>query len=196
MISSPISSLPSTDVANLAAPARHLKVHSFGRTDRGKVRPANEDHFLIADMTKAMQVRQSSRPHPRTQFGEERGFIFLVADGMGGHQAGEQASSLAVETIEEFMLNTFKWFFHLQGPEENNALTEFQTALRQADERVYEKAVQRPELLGMGTTVTMAYALNADLYVVHVGDSRCYLARGNRLYRLTHDHTVTAELVR
>jgi protein phosphatase len=178
------------------ARASLLTVHSFGMTDRGRVRPKNEDQFLIADMAKAMRVWQSSRPQPETQFGDERGFLFLVADGMGGHQAGERASSLAVETIEDFMLNTFKWFFHLEGPEERSALTEFQAALRKADERVYERAMRRPELYGMGTTLTMAYALNTDLYVVHVGDSRCYLARDRRLYKLTHDHTLADELVR
>src|SRR5205807_4166081 len=62
--------------------------------------------------------------------------------------------------------------------------------------RVYEKAMQRPEFYGMGTTVTMAYALNADLFVVHVGDSRCYLVRGGKMQRLTHDHTLVEELVR
>jgi PPM family protein phosphatase len=198
MSTSAAPTTPSTTFSSpeTSAPAPHLSVHSFGLTDRGRVRPANEDHFLIADMAKAMHVWQSSRPQPETQFGEERGFLFVVADGMGGHQAGERASSLAVETIEDFMLNTFKWFFHLQGPEEHNALTEFQTALRKADERVYDKAMHRPELYGMGTTLTMAYALNTDLYVVHVGDSRCYLTRDRRLYRLTHDHTLTGELVR
>lgn len=185
--------------AALDKPANHslpLAVTSFGQTDIGRVRPTNEDHFLIAEMTKAMRVRQSSRPQPKTQFGEERGYLFLVADGMGGHQAGERASALALDTVEEFMLNTFKWFFHLQGPEERNALGEFQAALRQADVRVYEKAMQRPEFYGMGTTLTMAYALNTDLFVVHVGDSRCYLVRGGEMYRLTHDHTLVGEMVR
>jgi protein phosphatase len=198
MTPSATPTIPSNGIGSPAAPALgpHLKVRSFGLTDRGRVRPENEDHFLIADMAKAMHVQQSSRPQPETQFGEERGFLFLVADGMGGHQAGERASALALDTIEDFMLNTFKWFFHLQGPEERNALTEFQAALRQADERVYEKAMRRPELYGMGTTLTMAYALNTDLYVVHVGDSRCYLARAKQLYQLTNDHTLTGELVR
>jgi protein phosphatase len=177
-------------------PSSRLRVRSHGLTDPGRVRPANEDSFLIADLAKAMHVQQSSLDEPETHYGAECGHLFIVADGMGGHQAGEQASSLAVRTIERETLNTLKWFFHLQGPEEKNVLGEFQAALRHADRTLFEAADRRPEFHGMGTTVTMAYALGHELFVVHVGDSRCYLYRDGRLYRLTRDHTLTAELVR
>jgi protein phosphatase len=175
---------------------RQLAVSSFGLTDKGRVRETNQDQFLIAELRKAMRVRQSSLPQPKTQYSDERGHLFLVADGMGGHRAGEQASALAVETIETFALNRFKWFFHLRGPEEHNVLTEFQAALRQADVWVHEEAAGKPDLRGMGTTLTMAYALGSDLYVAHVGDSRCYLLRQGTLHRLTQDHTLVGELVR
>ena len=65
----------------------------------------------IAELTKAMRVWQTSLPEPKVQVGEERAHLFLVADGMGGHRAGERASALAVVAIEQFTLNTFKWFF-------------------------------------------------------------------------------------
>src|SRR6476659_2287652 len=81
---------------------------SFGVTDKGKVRTNNEDQFLIAELTKAMRVWQTSLPEPKLQVGEERAHLFLVADGMGGHRAGERASALAVAVIEEFTLNSFK----------------------------------------------------------------------------------------
>src|SRR5262249_24919990 len=122
------SSAPAVESA-----AKTLRVRAFGLTHRGQVRPHNEDAFLIAELAKAMRVVQSSLPESDTRYGKERGHLFLVADGMGGHQAGEHASNLAVRTIEWFILNTLKWFFHLQGPEEKNVLTEFQAALRQAD---------------------------------------------------------------
>src|SRR5689334_12083280 len=93
-----------------------LAVHSFGLTDLGRARPTNEDNFLIADLTKALQVQQSSVPQSMTQYSHDRGYLFLVADGMGGHEAGEQASALAIGTIEAFALHTLKWFFRLQGP--------------------------------------------------------------------------------
>jgi PPM family protein phosphatase len=126
----------------------------------------------------------------------ERGHLFLVADGMGGHRAGEQASALAVVAIEQFTLNTFKWFFDSNGREAQRVLTQFQTALRQADARILEEATEHAELGGMGTTVTMAFQLDAQLCIVHVGDSRAYLYSGDELCQLTHDHTLMAEMVR
>jgi hypothetical protein len=110
-----------------------LAVKAFGVTDRGRVRPSNEDQFLSAELTKAMRIWQTSLPEPKAQFGMERGHLFLVADGMGGHRAGEQASALAVVAIEQFTLNTFKWFFDSNGPEAQRVLTQFQRALHQAD---------------------------------------------------------------
>jgi protein phosphatase len=180
----------------LLAVRRSMVVRSYGLTDVGKRRRQNEDQFLIAELTKALRVRQSSLAQPKTQYSDERGYLFIVADGMGGHQAGEQASALAVGTIEEFVLNTLKWFFHLRSDEEQNVLAEFQAALRQADEKIFEQATRHPELRGMGTTLTMAYSSDSQLFVVHVGDSRCYLHRNGQLYRLTHDHTLVEEMLR
>jgi protein phosphatase len=173
-----------------------LAVKAFGVTDKGRVRPSNEDQFLSAELTKAMRIWQTSLPEPKAQFGGERGHLFLVADGMGGANAGEQASALAVVAIEQFTLNTFKWFLDANGPEAQKVLTQFQTALRQADARILEEASEHPELRGMGTTVTMAFHLDSQLCVVHVGDSRAYLYGDNELYQITHDHTLTAEMVR
>ena len=100
-----------TDESVIPMPPRALTVKAFGITDKGKVRPTNEDQFLIAELTKTMRVWQTSLPEPKVQVGEERAHLFLVADGMGGHRAGERASALAVVAIEHFTLNTFKWFF-------------------------------------------------------------------------------------
>jgi protein phosphatase len=184
-----------TPTPNPASLRPSLAVTSFGQTDRGRVRPSNEDQFLVAELRKALRVRQSSLPHDATRYSDERGHLFLVADGMGGHAGGERASTLAVGAIEDFVLNTLKWFFRLRGREEHSVLAEFQAALRRADFRVTEEAGEHPDLAGMGTTLTLAYALGADLYVVHAGDSRCYLAREGGLHRLTRDQTLVAELV-
>src|SRR5208283_4533859 len=133
---SELATLPEITAPLEPTPRLALVVRTFGLTDRGRVRPSNEDQFLIAELTKAMQVRHASLPHPKTQYADERGYLFIVADGMGGAQAGEQASALAVESIEAFALNTLKWFFLLKGADEQNILKEFQTALQQADARV------------------------------------------------------------
>jgi serine/threonine protein phosphatase PrpC len=185
-----------TGVSAAPTPAPSLSVKAFGVTDKGKVRATNEDQFLIAELTKAMRVWQTSLPEPRLQIGEERAHLFLVADGMGGHQAGERASALAVVAIEHFTLNTFKWFFASSDSEAQKALGQFQVALSQADARIVAEAADHPELSGMGTTVTMAFHLGAQLCVVHVGDSRAYLYRDGELHQLTRDHTLMADMVR
>jgi serine/threonine protein phosphatase PrpC len=173
-----------------------LAVKAFGITHKGLVRPTNEDQFLCAELTKAMRIWQTTLAEPRRQYSEDRGHLFLVADGMGGHRAGEQASALAVAAIEQFTLNTFKWFFHSGGPEAQRVLGQFQVALRQADARILEESAEHPELSGMGTTLTMAYHLDAQLCVVHVGDSRAYIFADDELNQITQDHTLMAEMVK
>jgi len=173
---------------------RPLAVKAFGITDRGRVRESNEDQFLIAELTKSMRIWQASLPEAKAQLGDERGHLFLVADGMGGHQGGEEASALAVLAIQQFTLNTLKWFFESKQ-EAQSVLAQFQTALRQTDARIREQAAEHQELKGMGTTVTLAYHLDTQLCVVHVGDSRAYLFRGDEFDQLTRDHTLMAELV-
>ena len=188
---------PTGPAASLAATATvQLVVNAFGVTDKGKVRSANEDQFLIAELTKAMRVWQTTLPEPKVQVGEERAHLFLVADGMGGHQAGERASALAVAAIEHFTLNSFKWFFGTDGSEAKKVLAQFQSAFSKADAEIAETAAAHPELRGMGTTVTMAFQLGAQLCVVHAGDSRAYLHRQHELHQLTKDHTLVADLVR
>src|SRR6188508_3333126 len=108
-----------------------LAVKTFGITDKGRIRPSNEDHFLIADLTKAMRISQTSLPDAKTQFGEEHGHLFLVADGMGGHHGGEYASALAILAIQQFTLNTLKWFFESNKHEAQRVLAAFQSALRE-----------------------------------------------------------------
>ena len=185
-----------TDESVTPIPSGPLTVTAFGVTDKGKVRPINEDQFLIAELTKAMRVRQTSLREPKLQVGEERAHLFLVADGMGGHRAGERASALAVAAIEQFTLKSFRWFFGSDSSDAEKVLTQFQAAIRHADARILEEAAEHPELRGMGTTVTMAFQLGAQLCVIHVGDSRAYLYRDQELYQLTEDHTVVADMVR
>ena len=119
-----------TDESVTPTCTRPLMVKAFGITDKGKVRAQNEDQFLIAELIKAMRVWQTSLPEPKLQIGEERAHLFLVADGMGGHQAGERASGLAVAAIEQFTLDSFRWFFGDDSPDAERVLAQFQSAIR------------------------------------------------------------------
>lgn len=185
-----------TDESTTPTQPRVLKATAFGLTDKGQVRKTNEDQFLIAELSKAMVVWQTSLTEPALQVGEERAHVFLVADGMGGHRAGERASVLAVVAIEQFTLNTFRWFLGSNADEAQRVLSQFQAALSQADARILAEAAGNPELTGMGTTLTMAFHLGNQLCVVHVGDSRAYLFRDGQLIQLTRDHTLMDDMVR
>jgi len=180
----------------VGTPPPSLELTAFGITHAGKVRETNEDQFVVAELSKRMKVWQASLSEPKLQVGEDRAHLLLVADGMGGHQAGERASAIAVAAIEQFTLNTFRWFFAPDSPGAQKVLAQFQAALSEADVKIFEEAAENPELQGMGTTLTMAFQLGAQLCIVHVGDSRAYLYRGGQLHQLTKDHTVVADLVR
>jgi len=162
----------------------------------GKVRENNEDQFLVARLAKSMQVFKTGLPDAgTTYFSEEDGYLMIVADGMGGAAAGERASALAVRTVEEFVLNTLKWFLHLEGKEEHVLFHELREGLDRADRAIIERARRDRALRGMGTTLTMAYSVARDLFIVHAGDSRAYLFHDGELQQLTDDHTIAQVLV-
>jgi protein phosphatase len=184
------------DTAVLPGQRGSLSVQAFGATDKGQVRANNEDQFLVARLSKSLQVMQTSLPQPKTRQSSDCSHLFIVADGMGGHAAGEQASALAIDSVETFVLEALKWFSHNKGEDDDKLLADFRLALGQAHERVRHEAQEHPELHGMGTTLTLAYCLNDELYVAHVGDSRCYLFRDRILYAVTQDHTLVEEMVR
>jgi protein phosphatase len=173
------------------------KMDCFGLTDAGKVRQVNEDQFLIADLNRSMLIHQTSLSHEdhTRLFGGSQGKLLLVADGMGGHAGGRRASALAVETITHYVLNTMPWFFRLHEAAGPDLDEDLRAALEQCQKRIEEAARVDPQRSRMGTTLTMAYLLWPRLYVVHAGDSRCYLHRGGRLEQVTRDHTVAQRMV-
>jgi PPM family protein phosphatase len=175
---------------------RRVRIAFGAATHPGKVRANNEDHYLIARLAKSMQVCKTSLPEDsKPQLSEEEGYLMVVADGMGGAAAGERASALAVASVEQFVLNAFKWFLHLGQKEEHELYNELREGLEHADRAVLNLAHEDPALRGMGTTLTMAYTVASDLFIVHAGDSRAYLLREGQLHQLTRDHTLVQVLV-
>jgi protein phosphatase len=141
-------------------------LRSAARTDVGRCRRANEDCYAIA---------------------AEMGF-YVVADGMGGHQAGQLASQLAAEVA----VNTLR---ALEGSEAT--LTEkLRCSVAAANREIYTTAQTKAEYNGMGTTLVSLLAAEGRVALAHVGDSRAYLIRGGRIRQLTDDHSVVGELVR
>ncbi|MHB8801005.1 MAG: Stp1/IreP family PP2C-type Ser/Thr phosphatase [Thermoanaerobaculia bacterium] len=154
-----------------------MALTAFGLTDVGRKRKHNEDAYLLD---------------------AERG-LFVVADGMGGHAAGEVASRLTVESIQEFIAgteddhdNTWPFGYNNRYSVDGNRLS---TAVERANEKVMRAVVNRPELKGMGTTVVAALFDEKRATLVHVGDSRAYLLRDAELRRLTDDHSWVQEQV-
>jgi protein phosphatase len=172
-------------------------VDCYGVTDIGKKRRVNEDQFLIAELNKSMLMKQSSLSidDETRQVGSPQGQLFLVADGMGGNAAGDRASTIAVDTVRTYVLNMMPWFFKLDASHQGELREELKTLLEECQTKIQRSAARNAERLGMGTTLTMAYVLWPNVYVVHVGDSRCYLRRGDRLEQITKDHTVAQQLV-
>ena len=173
------------------------KMDCHGLSDRGKVREVNEDQFLIADLSKSMRVHQTSLGiEDQTRlFGGSQGKVLLVADGMGGHAGGERASILAVDAVTNYLLNNMRWFFRLHEDPQEDFLDDLKSALDQCQSWVSAEAERTPQRKEMGTTLTMAYVVWPRLYVVHVGDSRCYLLRKSELRQITTDHTVAERYV-
>src|SRR6185295_8207454 len=137
-----------------------VRPDASGKTDVGRLRKVNEDQFLIADLSKWMEVRQTSLPiHDSTRLASQRsGHLFLVADGLGGAPAGELASSLAVDTVVRYVLNTMPWFFRVERQE-----AEVEAALKKVLEscqaKIESDVARHPAHSGMGTTLTMAYVI-------------------------------------
>lgn len=173
-----------------------VRVRCDGLTDRGLKRINNEDNFLVARLTKRLDVCRSSLEVSGTgRVAEEMAHLLVVADGLGGAAGGNEASALSISTIEEFVLNCFKWFLRFEPGERDELVRELREALQQADREVFRRARADRHLAGMGTTLTMAYAVCDNLYIAHAGDSRAYLARNGELIRLTQDHTYAQMLL-
>ncbi len=172
-----------------------LFIDSHGATDIGKVRSENQDQFLISDLKKSMSINQTSLTTEdyMTLTGDYQGKLLLVADGMGGHAGGKEASKLAIETIVGYALNTLPWFFSLD-PNKEKLKEQLKKSLELCHNNV-EAAGKSSGQRKMGTTLTMAYVLWPTLYVIHAGDSRCYLYHSSDLDQMTTDHTVANKLV-
>jgi serine/threonine protein phosphatase PrpC len=192
------ATLPSTGGdTTITTKIPRLRVRAESLSHAGRVRSNNEDHFLVATLAKSLYVQSTSlsKADP-LRFSREEGYLMVVADGMGGAVAGERASALAIESVETFVLESLKWFLHQRsGAEENALIRELSDGLRGADRAVTDAAEADRTLEGMGTTLTMAYAVADELAILHAGDSRAYLYRAGGLEQLTRDHTVVQDMV-
>ncbi len=150
----------------------------YADTDIGKYREKNEDFFHAGK------------------------HLFIVADGMGGHRAGEVASRLAVEAFIKSFYDIFKdKSADTAGKEADNLTQEgiknlLVDSIKTANRSVFNEAMEKPEYYSMGTTLTACHIHKDTAYIVHIGDSRLYIKRGSNFKPLTSDHTIVGELYR
>ncbi|MEM9462034.1 MAG: Stp1/IreP family PP2C-type Ser/Thr phosphatase [Myxococcota bacterium] len=148
-----------------------FRVRFSGVTDVGQVRDHNEDNLLIAEQMP----------------------LAAVSDGMGGHASGEVASSIAVQTIDEYYRRTandpaITWPFRL--PELHVQRDRMSVAIKLANTRIFETGRGDPSKKGMGCTVDAVYFAQGRFYIGHVGDSRVYRIRRGQISQLTDDHSL------
>ncbi len=176
---------------------KHLAVQSAGSTDVGMIREDNQDQFFVAELTRSMSVKCGSlavEPNARL-FGGSLGWLYLVADGMGGHRAGSEASKLAIHYFINAILNSMRWLVQI-APDNDEAFEEdLQRMLTSAHREMESQSNAEFSLQGMGTTLTMAYVAWPRMFVVHAGDTRCYVMRQGELRLITRDHTVANQLI-
>lgn len=153
-----------------------MNIKGTGRTHVGMERMLNEDCMLVDNSTG----------------------LYIVADGLGGHLAGEVASSLAVDAVAEFIRDRRKLLDRFrQGWSGEDELTQLASrAVSHASRVVHEHALANRECAGMGCTLTVLLVGRRKAAIAHVGDSRLYLERNGRVRRLTSDHTYAWELIR
>ena len=142
-------------------------------TDTGKTRKINEDSFFISNFADDLNI-----------------LYCIIADGMGGHNAGELASKIAIEQISEHIRKTYdKELNH------NEVIALLQQSINVANRAIYTKALETDDYFGMGTTAVIGLVHRGDVFIAHVGDSRAYIIRDNNMYQITTDHSMVQELV-
>jgi len=169
----------------------------YGLTHIGKVRSENQDHFLIASLHKIMNVLQTSLPDEAMGdlTSPSRGYVFLVADGVGGIPGGSDASRTALSAIVDYVLRAMDLYVQLDPHIEPAFLAELQRSVELSHEAVRVAGGSDEHRVGMATTLTMVCIRWPRGYLVHVGDSRCYRLRGGVLELLTKDQTMAQAMV-
>lgn len=176
----------------------YVEVQSAGKTDKGLVRQDNQDQFLVTELTRSMLIRSGSleaSPGSRL-FGGAMGHLFFVADGMGGHKGGNEASMLAIQFFVNAVLNSSRWLVLIEPDNEAAFVEEIRHLLNNAHKTIQSKSESDSHLAGMGTTLTLAYVAWPKLFVVHAGDTRCYLLRDGKLRLVTRDHTLANQMMK
>lgn len=169
------------------------QIDVFGITHQGLVRSENQDNFLIARISRQVEIMQSSLVEGDRPRDARMGFLAMVADGVGGGEAGEEASRLAVARATAIVNGSIRCLYSASDPGQSMA-----QSLVDAAQQVHHDITRRAADLGvqkMATTLTLWLGIWPRAYLLQVGDSRCYILRGDELTQLSRDQTVAQQLV-
>ncbi|HEV2642968.1 MAG TPA: PP2C family serine/threonine-protein phosphatase, partial [Candidatus Elarobacter sp.] len=175
---------------------RDDEIDVWGLTHPGKVRKSNEDHFLLGALRKQFDIQATSLPfEDQLRACNERvGFIAMVADGVGGQAAGEEASRLALEEVTQYLTQSALCYYQSDA-QADDFVDLLQEAATRSHQRVIERARADTDLRGMATTLTLWIGVWPWIYLLQVGDSRYYLYRNGVLTQVTRDQTMAQELI-
>ena len=175
---------------------RDDEIDVYGLTHPGKVRKSNEDHFLLCALQKHIRLYHTSLPDTSRIGGDERvAFISVVADGVGGHAAGEEASRLALEGITRYITETIH-VYYTADPDDDAGFSRLleESALKVHNELATRSAGDQSRR-GMATTLTLWIGVWPYAYLLQVGDSRCYSLRDGKLVQMSRDQTMAQDFV-
>lgn len=173
-----------------------LDVDLAAVSDPGRVRATNEDHYLLLRFGRSLEpVATNLPPGSLPDELSEYGHALMIADGMGGHHGGAEASRRAIAVVIEQVLAAPMWILRLDEKTTERVAERSAERFRRASAALREEAAQRAELAGMGTTLTVALSFGLDLILTHVGDSRVYLFREGQLQLLTRDQTMAQDFL-
>ncbi|HEU4762687.1 MAG TPA: protein phosphatase 2C domain-containing protein [Gemmatimonadales bacterium] len=176
---------------------RDSEIDVHGLTHQGKVRKSNQDHFLICSLEREVRVRLSSLPDssPLTARGERLAFLAMVADGVGGSAKGEEASRQALERVTRYLTQSIQCYYTADAADDSGFAASLTDAAMQVHADIIRDSEQDPERRGMATTLSLWLGVWPCIYLLQVGDSRCYLLRDGVLRQISRDQTMAAELI-
>ena len=173
-----------------------VRIDVHAQTHPGHHRPNNEDHFFVTRIGRTLETLATNVPAGNLpERAEEVNYVMVVADGMGGHAAGEVASRMAISALVSLALEIPDWIFKVDEEHAHEIEKRIRDRVRQIGAMLVDRGRRDPKLRGMGTTLTAVRSLGRDLMITHVGDSRAYLLRTGKLHRLTRDHTYAQVLI-
>ncbi len=179
---------------------RDQDIDAFGLTHPGKVREGNEDHFLIAALSKHLRVERTSLPDNfyLLQDSERIANVALVADGVGKGGGGEEASRVAIQAVSQYVTRSMEAFYNSNVADADDP-EEFSRILSDAAMDCHMNLVKRAELdpdkRRFGTTLTLWLGLWPHAYLLQVGDSRAYMFRDGTLSQISRDQTMAQDLI-